>query len=152
MSAESSCGSIKPNTARVSTPGSTTTVQGPTPPCAPENGPAAKQPIRQPPWQLRRGCWICDSQARFTSYVSPMPVAPPSEARSSRISVPLITAIIVALCALLFWQTGQLREQQRSVDHSYQVKLEVEGLDRSLREAESYQRAMWIAGPRASQL
>ncbi len=72
--------------------------------------------------------------------------APPAEIRSSTVIIPLITAIIVALCALLYWQTGRLREQQNWVSHSYQVKLEIEELDRSLREAESMQRAMLLSG------
>ncbi len=71
---------------------------------------------------------------------------PPTEARFSRISVPLITSLIVALCGLLYWQAGQLRSHQQWVSHSYQVRLEIEELDRNLREAESIQRAMLLTG------
>ncbi|WP_345715390.1 ATP-binding protein [Luteolibacter yonseiensis] len=84
---------------------------------------------------------------------------PPTEAVYSRISVPLITAIIVALCWLLYWQTDELRGRQRWIEHSYEVKLEVEELDRSFRELEGVQRAIWLTGKtgnglqdRASQL
>ena len=71
---------------------------------------------------------------------------PPAEGKFSRISVPLITAIIVALCGLLYWQAGQLRKHQKWVDHSYQVRLSIVEVDRSLRGAESIQRAMLLTG------
>jgi signal transduction histidine kinase/CheY-like chemotaxis protein/HPt (histidine-containing phosphotransfer) domain-containing protein len=58
-----------------------------------------------------------------------------------RISVPLVSGIVVALCAVLVGQTDSLRKQQQWVEHSYQVRVEVETLERSLREAESAQRA-----------
>lgn len=81
-----------------------------------------------------------------------MSLSPIAKVRSSIISVPLITAIIVALCVLLYWQSGQIQKQQEWIDHSYQVKLEVEGLNRSLREAESTQRAMLLTGSGEAQL
>jgi signal transduction histidine kinase/CheY-like chemotaxis protein/HPt (histidine-containing phosphotransfer) domain-containing protein len=61
-----------------------------------------------------------------------------------RISVPLVSGIVIALCGLLLGQTGYLRKQQQWVEHSYQVRVEVEALDRSLREAESVQRAFLL--------
>ncbi|HVJ45063.1 MAG TPA: ATP-binding protein, partial [Luteolibacter sp.] len=79
-------------------------------------------------------------------------IAPPTEARFTRISVPLITSLIVALCFLLYWQAGQLRHHQQWVSHSYQVRLEVEELDRSMREAESIQRAILLAGSESAVL
>lgn len=75
-----------------------------------------------------------------------MPAMQPTEAVYSRISVPLITAIIVALCWLLYWQTDELRGRQRWIEHSYEVKLEVEELDRNFRELEGIQRAMLLTG------
>ena len=50
-----------------------------------------------------------------------------------RISVPLVSGIVVALCAVLVGQTDSLRKQQQWVEHSYQVRVEVETLERSLR-------------------
>ncbi|WAC21888.1 ATP-binding protein [Luteolibacter sp. SL250] len=79
-------------------------------------------------------------------------MTPPAEARFSRISVPLITSLIVALCGLLYWQAGQLRSHHRWVSHSYQVRLEIEELDRNMREAESIQRAMLLTGSQSSVL
>lgn len=75
-----------------------------------------------------------------------MSALPPTEAAYSKVSVPLITAIIVALCSLLYWQTDELRERQRWIEHSYEVKLQVEELDRNFRELEGIQRAKLLAG------
>ena len=61
-----------------------------------------------------------------------------------RISVPLVAGIVIALCCLLLWQTDHLRNQQQWVERSYQVRVELEALDRSLREAESIQRAFLL--------
>lgn len=64
--------------------------------------------------------------------------------RLLRVSVPLVAGIVIALCGLLLWQTDHLRKQQQWVEHSYQVRVELEALDRSLREAESVQRAFLL--------
>jgi signal transduction histidine kinase/CheY-like chemotaxis protein/HPt (histidine-containing phosphotransfer) domain-containing protein len=61
-----------------------------------------------------------------------------------RISVPLVAGIVIALCGLLVWKTDHLRKQQQWVEQSYQVRVEVETVDRSLREAESVQRAFLL--------
>lgn len=72
------------------------------------------------------------------------PLPAPHGGRLLRVSFALIITIILALCYLLFRQAGAWRSQQQSVEHSHQVRLEIEELDRSLREAESTQRAMLL--------
>lgn len=68
----------------------------------------------------------------------------PHNGKLLRVSAPLIAGIVIALCGLLLWQTNHLRKQQQWVEHSYQVRVELEALDRSLREAESAQRAFLL--------
>jgi signal transduction histidine kinase len=77
---------------------------------------------------------------------------PPTEAVYSRVSVPLITGIIVALCGGLYWQTGELRGRQNWIQHSYEVKLQIEELDRAMRQAESVQRAILLTGQNEGEL
>ncbi len=63
-----------------------------------------------------------------------------------RLSVILVTAIIGALCGILYWQTRELRRHHEWVEHSHEVRVQIERLNSSLREAESIQRAMLLAG------
>jgi signal transduction histidine kinase/CheY-like chemotaxis protein/HPt (histidine-containing phosphotransfer) domain-containing protein len=72
------------------------------------------------------------------------PLPAPHGGKLLRVSFALIITIILALCYLLFRQAGSWRSQQQWVEHSYQVRLEIEELDRSLREAESTQRVMLL--------
>jgi signal transduction histidine kinase/CheY-like chemotaxis protein/HPt (histidine-containing phosphotransfer) domain-containing protein len=80
--------------------------------------------------------------------VSMFRIPRPQEGRLLRISVFCVSGILLALCGLLWWQTRQLKAQRAWVDHSYQVRVAVEELDRSLREAESSQRALLLVGER----
>ncbi len=66
------------------------------------------------------------------------------EGKLLRASFALIITLILSLCFLLFRQAGSWQDQQQWVEHSYQVRVRIEALDRSLREAESTQRAMLL--------
>lgn len=66
--------------------------------------------------------------------------------------MPLITGVIVALCGGLYWQTGELRVRQNWIRHSYDVKLQIEELDRTVREAEGIQRAILLTGQSEGEL
>ena len=72
------------------------------------------------------------------------PSPAPREGKLLRGSFALIIALILSLCFLLFRQAGVWQTQQQWVEHSYKVRVEIEALDRSLREAESTQRAMLL--------
>jgi len=74
------------------------------------------------------------------------PLPAPGEGKLLRASFAAIIALILSLCFLLFRQAGVWRTRQQWVEHSYQVRVEIEALDRSLREAESTQRAMLLLG------
>lgn len=63
-----------------------------------------------------------------------------------RISLGAIAVIILVLCLSMFRQAGEWRRQQQWVEHSYQVRVGIEELDRTLREAESTQRAILLFG------
>ncbi len=66
------------------------------------------------------------------------------EGKLLRASFALIITLILSLCFLLFRQAGSWQDQQQWVEHSYLVRVRIEALDRSLREAESTQRAMLL--------